>query len=949
MIPLLVALFCSRAILWLPPDELLQKPSSQPATSAKSEVKKFEKRWEELFAEKRFEEAKHLILDAKDYFFALPRGKKAYANLLSDIGDAYDDKRLFLDSASFLKLAAEAYGVAGDLKRQGNSLNNEAIELSYVGEFAAALAADKEALAVRRSIKSSNDIHQTMIELVEDYRNWGHFSEAKTMAKQALVFAIQIKDPEKIALSWISVGNVNSMTGAFDEALNAYRSAYVILHHLNLKDKSSESIAIGNAGSMWELLGQLHKAADSYRIGLTLDKTGKDHRAVLFNDLGTTAFRQKSYESAIFYLQMAVAIHRETGMPEQLISNLLSLGGVFRTSGKLKEAEQTFQQAEQLIAKQKFSISRGYLTANQADLCFAKHDYARAMSYADKANSLLAVYGRPQDRAECLRTKADALRSLGKEAAAIECLKTALELYEDSSNAVTDPVSLGKFLDISQRSLYSDLASILIGSPARSKHQTPSRSKQNKLRIAEALAIADRGRAQGLFRQLGATHEKLGDLLSHADSLRYVEVTKRLRAASDQLASQVSSYAPDSSEVRRSMSALDGAKSEVRQLDQALARRYPQFARIKGLFALDSQQLSLMAKANDDTLTIEYCCRDDDTLVFVVGKGIVQALRIPISSRRIQSEVEDWRSNLVRAGELAAKPRLDMLTASEQVRSRERDFSAQIYKQLMGPVLNAFSNSRTRRLVVIPDGGLLDAPFAALSLPSGKRLIEKYAITYQTSLGSTLWPRREAKGKGLLAIAYDAPSDQSKNPPTAFKESKAVATAFQPSLAAKSSDYSVDRLKRTVTAFDIVHFATHATANIENGLLSKLDLGIDSSLDARDIMGLPMKARLVVLSACSTAVGQPATSEGRLGLVWSFQAAGARSVVATNWDLNDAAAKRQMIDFYHLVRIGKPLDLALQSAAKAELLHSGRNLPYFWAAYSLTGSRTISDSSKTLR
>ncbi|HEX2645355.1 MAG TPA: CHAT domain-containing protein, partial [Thermoanaerobaculia bacterium] len=111
-----------------------------------------------------------------------------------------------------------------------------------------------------------------------------------------------------------------------------------------------------------------------------------------------------------------------------------------------------------------------------------------------------------------------------------------------------------------------------------------------------------------------------------------------------------------------------------------------------------------------------------------------------------------------------------------------------------------------------------------------------------------------------------------------------------------------------------------------------------------------LDADLVVLSACETDSGEIRGGEGIIGLTRAFQYAGARSVLASLWRVEDEATAELMQRFYRHLKAGKPKDEALR-AAQIELIRSpihipnGRGgqtertvaAPYFWAALQLVG------------
>lgn len=132
-------------------------------------------------------------------------------------------------------------------------------------------------------------------------------------------------------------------------------------------------------------------------------------------------------------------------------------------------------------------------------------------------------------------------------------------------------------------------------------------------------------------------------------------------------------------------------------------------------------------------------------------------------------------------------------------------------------------------------------------------------------------------------------------------------------------------------------------ANQDDGILTALEVAV---LDLRQV-------DLAVLSACETGLGKVAGGEGLLGLQRGFQIAGARSVVATLWTIDDKATVQLMDRFYEnlwerdlgkaealrqaqiwMMREGRPRGLEL---VDPESRPATRLPPYYWAAFSLSG------------
>ena len=113
--------------------------------------------------------------------------------------------------------------------------------------------------------------------------------------------------------------------------------------------------------------------------------------------------------------------------------------------------------------------------------------------------------------------------------------------------------------------------------------------------------------------------------------------------------------------------------------------------------------------------------------------------------------------------------------------------------------------------------------------------------------------------------------------------------------------------------------------------------GEDGRLEAWEIEGLDLPVRLVVLSACDSALGRPVTGEGLVGLVQSFLDAGAASVVATLWAIPDRATGERMADFYRELR-HHDAATALNHAEREALAAGGLSAhPSSWAGLILIG------------
>jgi CHAT domain-containing protein len=146
----------------------------------------------------------------------------------------------------------------------------------------------------------------------------------------------------------------------------------------------------------------------------------------------------------------------------------------------------------------------------------------------------------------------------------------------------------------------------------------------------------------------------------------------------------------------------------------------------------------------------------------------------------------------------------------------------------------------------------------------------------------------------------------------------------------------------------IVHIATYGILNKHNPLFSFVELAPegadDGRLEVHEVFGLTLSARLLVLSACQTALASGAIAdvppgEDWVGLVQGFLYAGAANVLATLWSVEDRATARLMSNFYRELNEGGSEGAALAEAQRAAMRDPRTAHPFYWAGFILSGSR----------
>ncbi|MEM7482922.1 MAG: CHAT domain-containing protein [Acidobacteriota bacterium] len=312
-----------------------------------------------------------------------------------------------------------------------------------------------------------------------------------------------------------------------------------------------------------------------------------------------------------------------------------------------------------------------------------------------------------------------------------------------------------------------------------------------------------------------------------------------------------------------------------------------------------------------------------------------------------------------------------------------------LYDLLIAPA--AADIERAERVLIVPDGPLYRLPFASLRRPLDEDKEQFFvqwrplyfapsAAAYRafilrrarqpgeplagrlTAFANPAYERSGSAGqKQPLPVAVRSAADRGFDGelvplPGSEMEAQQIGRMFERGSRNASihlgAGATEELAKEQAGEADILHFAVHGFVNEMQPEHSFLALSLADfhaeGPDARDpdngilegweiVDQMALDAELVALSACETAVGRERGGEGPVSLSRAFLAAGARSVLASLWRVDDAATAELMISFYEHLLAGKAKDEALRQAQLDLLQNSDFRDPYYWAGFQLTG------------
>jgi CHAT domain-containing protein/tetratricopeptide (TPR) repeat protein len=866
--------------------------------------------------------------------------------------------------------ASRNYQSAYDMACRFGLLNDAARYSGEIGQLRwymhqpdLAIAALKRAVAIAEQAPDRAQIWLYLYNLGVVYELTGDAAAAKKWFVSAIDHT-NPSDTDSLAHSLRACVNMSIQIGQYDEAqlylaraLRPYEQAKGI--------RRGYADILTSAGSLYANLGQLDRALATY--------VAAEKQARLEGDLTVAAgamleqvlllAETHDYTQAITKANILKAYASLAGR-QDLDAGLNLYQGLMRWMQKdYSGSERAFQLALDYESTHQREVGIDY-TLSLGGMALANYGLHRneiALSYLLKAEKLADAGSDIRVQGLVAFMKGWVLEALDRLPEAEKTLLPSLDLYEELCRQIGDTSKFSVMLQFLPHP-YARVAEVL----DRNRH------------TEWALATVERGRGLGLSSQLARNQAMVGRLLSAQDAAELQRrndavaiAGNRMRRLEDGAMSEDPAQKKlASGQAEKASEELRSAELSLTSLQVNLGRRYPQYQQLRGA-APTIDSLRRLIKSRPDTLFLEYAVVDEDSsLLFAAScRDALRVFRLPVGTTRLSALVSNWRRAIAHQGgqfPIHAIPADDVTMSPESPTTRgkaaespvptaatldEPEIARTLYSTLLGPVVTAgmLRNPAIRRLVIVVDSVLLDMPFAALENAHGERLIARYPISTPVSLATLIWPDAPLRPIGRMLCAADptgmsgvAVATRGQFGPLrgARREAEEVQRMFPGSTVLLGANAGKAKVTRLMGRFALLHFATHGITDGHDGMRSALVLAGPHGpafLEAREIMAIPLSARLAVLSACSTAEGQKSGGEGLLGLAWAFRAAGCPAILASQWNVNDESTTLLMRRFYQDLMKGRQKDSALRSAMLSVAANPTYSSPHYWAPFQLIG------------
>ncbi|MEM9885382.1 MAG: CHAT domain-containing tetratricopeptide repeat protein [Bacteroidota bacterium] len=736
--------------------------------------------------------------------------------------------------------------------------------------------------------------------------------------------------PQKKAICYQNIGNVYLYKGDLDQAIAYYQRAV-----FSYDDPSTKTVLKlkNNIGLCHRHKGDLNKALQLFdEITSQYGDAADLFLAHVHENIGSCLFDMEAFqEAAIYYTKALNYYEAQPSLTKNYYQCLSKIGDCRFELNFFEESLDIFREISQHISAQNeetkamhhYKIGRIY--QKQSEHSDALNQFSLAIRQIEKLDytpyelliSVLLAQGQSQHKIAANKT--DLLEALNTFRTAKRWMQTAsLGFVETTANI---------YLNDRFSQLYDGLVGVSfdLGKYRLAYHQI-------------AYQYAEENKAAVLKKQL---ERKIPQDSLDQIQLKEQAIRKQLSAI-DQVIFEESQYVIQNG--KRLKWAYEQQFAWKQKLKELLANSVHSNA--DSTTAINPKDIALLLNDQQSLLQYHLTTNDKKAFLFLIDQDTFQAIQIHLPDHFSQ-EVISFYQHL--------KTRPDLRSDSDEAYNLYAHLAYQFYQLLLQPL----EGELRQELIVIPDKLLVFLPFETFlrQLPEQSNLFRNHAYllhSYQFSYAYSAKLLQLVKEKSfksysklLLAIAPSFEGEQQlrHNVP----EAKAIVKLLggKRMIAKKAQEHL---FKKTVDqSFQILHFSTHGIANEAYpnfsylALASPTDTTEDGKLYASEIRQLSIPADLVFLSACESNIGKYYKGEGFMSLSRAFTLAGAKSVIASLWKIDDEQTRYIVENTYKNLKQQMPRNQAL-NGAKLDYIQSSSHVkshPYYWSALLLIGEEKV--------
>ena len=601
------------------------------------------------------------------------------------------------------------------------------------------------------------------------------------------------------------------------------------------------------------------------------------------------------FEGALARLPERAGERRRTNLGRRATQSLVVVARAQLALGHRDEAEATLDRALKYARQSGSGALEAEVLRYQASLALARRDWPKAVSLYQQGIALAHKTRQSGPLIWLDDGLSVALAGLGRTEEALAAARESIRHVEELRGELGAPDLRSEFLE-NKQAIYQRAVRLALLA------QRPD----------EAFVLAEGSRARAFLDLLGNQ-----TTLSKGRTRALVDEEVRLRAQRAEAEARVQDAGgPDESEPSRALvEALDQAYRTF--LDRVRKENLEQAS----LMSVEPVTLpEIQGLLPDGTALLEYLVGVDDVVLFVVDRRHVKTIRVPVDRQSLIGQVRSFRSAIANQADLA--------TVQAQAQA--------IYERLVGP---ARLEVQGDRLLIVPHGVLHYLPFSALRTPSGRWLVEDVGLGTLPSASVLRYLGQKGADAPDRAVVVGNPDvGAGLNLRWAEREARMVGDRERGATVLVRGDATESQVKKLLGTAGLAHFATHAELDESDPLASALLLtpggGEDGRLEVRELFGLDLHARLVVLSACETGLGKLSRGDELVGLQRGFIYAGTPVVVTTLWKVDDRASYELVRTFYDRL----PREGPVQALRRAQIdTMRAFPHPFAWAAFGLTG------------